>query len=128
MKSEDRNRFTQAGDANDDRRSRESGATSRDTDALEAVSDVTSGKGRRDEVGRSGIYPGSSRLADVPGDAELVTPGELGRRLEHDSEAAGEVEKRFDDRLREPQGREDDAISEWVPEPNIVPEGERSER
>jgi hypothetical protein len=33
------------------------------------------GKGRKDEVGRSGIYPGS--LRDVPADAEVRTPGDL---------------------------------------------------
>jgi hypothetical protein len=34
------------------------------------------GKGRKDEVGRSGVYPASS--PDAPGDAEIVTEGELG--------------------------------------------------
>jgi hypothetical protein len=33
------------------------------------------GKGRRDEVGRSGIYPASS--ADAPGDAQIRSEGEL---------------------------------------------------
>ncbi|HEX9368099.1 MAG TPA: hypothetical protein VF921_15820, partial [Vicinamibacterales bacterium] len=36
---------------------------------------VTGGKGRRDEVGKSGIYPASS--PDAPGDAVLRGEGEL---------------------------------------------------
>ena len=38
--------------------------------------DVTGGKGRKDEVGRSGIYPGSG---PYPDDAEVITPGEINR-------------------------------------------------
>jgi hypothetical protein len=40
--------------------------------------DVTAGKGRKDEVGRSGIYPASG--GNPPADAEIITPGELGHR------------------------------------------------
>jgi hypothetical protein len=43
--------------------------------------DVTAGKGRRDEVGRSGIYPASGPLPEH--DAEVVSPGELGHRPRH---------------------------------------------
>lgn len=35
------------------------------------------GKGRKDEVGRSGIYPASS--PDAPGDAEVRSEGDLVR-------------------------------------------------
>jgi hypothetical protein len=35
------------------------------------------GKGRKDEVGHSGIYPASA--PDAPADAEVRSPGELGR-------------------------------------------------
>jgi hypothetical protein len=35
------------------------------------------GKGRKDEVGGSGIYPASS--PDAPGDAEVRSEGELAR-------------------------------------------------
>jgi hypothetical protein len=35
------------------------------------------GKGRKDEVGGSGIYPASS--PDAPGDAEIRSEGELAR-------------------------------------------------
>ena len=39
--------------------------------------DVTAGKGRRDEVGRTGIYPSSGPRPE--GDAPMVTQGEMGR-------------------------------------------------
>jgi hypothetical protein len=42
----------------------------------QTTSDVTSGKGRKDEVGRTGIYPASD--PDAPADARPVAPGELG--------------------------------------------------
>ena len=45
--------------------------------------DVTSGKGRRDEVGPTGIYPASS-LDEAPDDVEVMTPGEIGRTHDHD--------------------------------------------
>jgi hypothetical protein len=38
--------------------------------------DVTAGKGRRDEVGRTGIYPSSGPLPD--GDAPVIAAGDLG--------------------------------------------------
>jgi len=38
---------------------------------------VRGGKGRRDEVGGSGIYPASS--PNAPADAEVRSQGELGR-------------------------------------------------
>jgi hypothetical protein len=38
--------------------------------------DVTAGKGRRDEVGRTGIYPSSGPLPE--GDAPAIAPGEMG--------------------------------------------------
>ena len=37
--------------------------------------DVTAGKGRKDEVGRSGIYPATGPYPE--GDAEVITPGEI---------------------------------------------------
>ena len=37
---------------------------------------VRGGKGRKDEVGRSGIYPASS--TNAPGDAEIRSEGDLG--------------------------------------------------
>jgi hypothetical protein len=37
---------------------------------------VRGGKGRKDEVGGSGIYPASS--PDAPGDAEIRSEGDLG--------------------------------------------------
>ena len=36
---------------------------------------IRGGKGRKDEVGRSGIYPASA--PDAPADAEVRTEGEL---------------------------------------------------
>ena len=38
--------------------------------------DVTGGKGRKDEVGRSGIYPATG---PHPEGAEVITPGEINR-------------------------------------------------
>ncbi len=53
-------------------------ATGGDSADVPQSSDVTAGKGRKDEVGRSGIYPASG--ADVPADAEVISPGEFGHR------------------------------------------------
>jgi hypothetical protein len=38
-------------------------------------SDVTAGAGRRDEVGKTGIYPATA--PDAPPDAEVRTPGDI---------------------------------------------------
>lgn len=37
--------------------------------------DVTAGKGRRDEVGRTGIYPSTGPFPE--GDAPVITPGDI---------------------------------------------------
>lgn len=37
--------------------------------------EVTAGKGRRDEVGKTGIYPATGPYPE--GDVEIVTPGEI---------------------------------------------------
>jgi len=37
--------------------------------------DVTAGKGRKDEVGHTGIYPATGPYPE--GDAEIITPGEI---------------------------------------------------
>ena len=55
---------------------------------------VRGGKGRRDEVGGSGIYPAS--MPDAPADAEIVTPGEL---VHHESPPAGTGATGQDDNL-----------------------------
>jgi hypothetical protein len=50
------------------------------------------GKGRKDEVGRSGIYPASA--PNAPADAEVRSPGELGRHANRpDNREAEEEEK-----------------------------------
>jgi hypothetical protein len=41
---------------------------------------VRGGKGRKDDVGRSGIYPASA--PDAPADAEVRTPGEFGHHAD----------------------------------------------
>jgi hypothetical protein len=41
--------------------------------------DVTSGKGRKDEVGHTGIYPAST-VDQAPADAEVMGQEELGHR------------------------------------------------
>jgi hypothetical protein len=50
---------------------------------------VRGGKGRRDVVGGSGIYPASA--PDAPADAEVRVPGEFGHRT--DLPATGEREE-----------------------------------
>ena len=52
---------------------------------------VRGGKGRRDEVGRSGIYPASA--ADAPADAEVRGQEELGHISPH-GQALQEVPKK----------------------------------
>ena len=55
--------------------------TRRQPDPKEKESeDMRSGKGRKDEVGGSGIYPASS--PNAPGDAEIRSEGELGHHRE----------------------------------------------
>jgi hypothetical protein len=39
--------------------------------------DVTAGKGQRDEVGRSGVYPATGPYPE--GDVTILTPGEINR-------------------------------------------------
>ena len=48
--------------------------TSRDTSARQGQ-DVTAGKGRRDEVGKTGIYPISGPFPE--GDAPIITPADI---------------------------------------------------
>lgn len=126
MNSEDRKPSMDRGDAYDERASRASDAGTVDTGASDEVSDVTSGKGRRDEVGHTGIYPASS-ATDAPADAELVTPGEMGRARERagaPSEGAGSAQSPDSERAVS----EDENLTSPSEEPDIVPEGERSER
>jgi hypothetical protein len=61
---------------------------------------VKGGKGRRDEVGRSGVYPASA--PDAPAGAELRGQEELGHRPPH-----GEALQRIDD------GHEDEGVPEF---------------
>jgi hypothetical protein len=70
------------------------GGDMRKKDRQEQASDaeyVRRGKGRRDEVGRSGIYPASS--ADAPPDAEVRGQEELGH-ISPGSQALQEVTKK----------------------------------
>ena len=39
--------------------------------------DVTAGKGRRDEVGKTGIYPSSGPFPE--GEAEIITPADINK-------------------------------------------------
>lgn len=45
--------------------------------------DVTAGKGRTDEVGRSGIYPATGPYPE--GDAAVITPAEINRATARDA-------------------------------------------
>jgi hypothetical protein len=79
MKSGERKRSSmQKNSSNVERPSRASQPRSRDAGTSEPCSGVTCGKGQRDEVGHSGIYPASA-AEDAPDDAEVITPGEFGR-------------------------------------------------
>ncbi len=71
-------------------------------DKAQPASDVTSGKGRKDEVGRTGIYPGSD--PNAPADARPVAPGELGQ-----ASAREELAVAKDVELSEPINRKDDS-------------------
>ena len=53
--------------------------STRESDGERERDYVRGGKGRKDEVGGSGIYPASS--PDAPGDAELRSEGDLGHHL-----------------------------------------------
>ena len=44
--------------------------------------DTTSGAGRRDEVGKTGIYPATGPYPE--GDVEVITPGEINRGPDSD--------------------------------------------
>jgi hypothetical protein len=57
---------------------------------------VRSGKGRRDEVGRSGIYPAS--LVDAPPDAKAIGQEELGHRSAIEALARAEDVQLAEDR------------------------------
>lgn len=69
-------------------------------DKVQPGSDVTSGKGRKDEVGHTGIYPASD--ANAPRDAPGVAPGELGHLPPKEELAVAK-----DVELAEPLRRED---------------------
>jgi hypothetical protein len=53
---------------------------------------VRGGKGRKDEVGRSGIYPASA--PNAPADAEVRSPGELGRHANRSDDREAEEEEK----------------------------------
>ena len=82
MKSEDRKRATQRESMPSERASRASGARTRDSGATNSSNTVTRGKGRRDEAGRSAVYPASA-ASEPSDDADVVLPGQLGREHEH---------------------------------------------
>jgi hypothetical protein len=56
--------------------------------------DVTAGKGRKDEVGHTGIYPATGPYPE--GDAEIITPGEINRGSTGEGPA---VQQNDDDQL-----------------------------
>jgi len=73
--------------------------------------DVTAGKGRKDEVGRSGIYPATGPYPE--GDAEIITPGEI--NLDTNREGPGvqqNDELKGAERLRRMGYEEDKAYGE----------------
>ena len=66
---------------------------------------VTGGKRRKDEVGRSGIYPGSG---PYPDDAEVVTPGEINKGRHREGPGV-ERNKDFKESSQQPpRGNEDE--------------------
>ena len=52
--------------------------------AEQSKQDVTAGKGRRDEVGHTGIYPAGGPLPE--GDVPVITPGDINKG--HSSQAS----------------------------------------
>ena len=70
-------------------------------DNAQPGSDVTSGKGRKDEVGRTGVYPASD--PNAPADARPVAPGELGHLSPKEELAVAK-----DVELSEPINRKDE--------------------
>lgn len=64
--------------------------TDRDAQQDSQSNDYIRGKGRRDEVGRSGIYPASA--PDAPAEADVKTPGDFvhhSTRTEQDDDLIG---------------------------------------
>jgi hypothetical protein len=100
MRSQDRKRFTQQAYGNEERASRVSGARTRDTGASESFSDVTRGTGGREEV-EEDRYRASSAFEER---SDTRSPERIEAMPNEASEGA------------------------WAPEPNIVPEHERSQR
>jgi hypothetical protein len=49
-----------------------------ESEPKEQRDDMTQGKGRKDEVGHSGVYPPPP--PEAPDDAEVIMPGEMGHR------------------------------------------------
>ena len=130
MTREDRNRSIQATDADEGRRPREAGARFRDTSASDRVSGAVEMMDRGDEVVGSGSGESSTSSDDHDGGI-LANPGSLERQREQ-AGAAVDVNStdatRFADGTRDAGSRPTTEPLEWIPPPNIVPEGERSDR
>jgi hypothetical protein len=78
MEGDHRKRATKRASRNSERPTTDSERRTRDSGKTQRGEDVRAGKGRKDEVGRSGIYPATA--PDAPSDAEVITPGELGHK------------------------------------------------
>lgn len=71
--------------------------------------DVTAGKGRRDEVGKTGIYPATGPYPE--GDAEIVTPGDI-NSAESDAEVEQSEDLKGAERLPRKGNEEDKPASD----------------
>jgi hypothetical protein len=78
MEGDDRKRASKRMSRNTKRPATGSQRRPSDSDEAQQAEDVRGGKGRKDEVGRSGIYPATA--PEAPADAKVITPGELGHK------------------------------------------------
>ena len=77
--------------------------------------DVTAGRGRKDEVGRSGIYPATGPYPDR--DAEVITPGEINQDTHREGPGVQQNDELIGAERRPRLGNEEDkAVSESLGE------------
>lgn len=129
MTREDRNRSIQATDRDEGRRPREAGGRFRDTSASDRVSGAVEMMDPGDEVVGSGSGE-SSTSSDGHDDGSLANPESLERQREHAGavDGTGADATRVDDGTPDAGSRRTTERLEWIPPPNTVPEGERSDR
>jgi len=68
--------------------------------------DVTAGAGRRDEVGKSGVYPATGPYPE--GDLDVLTPGEINEDATNKGAEGPGVERNEEVSRNRPLGHEED--------------------